>query len=101
MENLEERPERQSASYHLSSATSAAIPGHKAIITPQSPGRGSPLRTTSSKTNMTVGEDIFPLIPQYTSRETQLGIGHVEMLLNVVDHLASAWMNNPKVNMRS
>src|SRR5258708_25278153 len=60
VENPQERPQRPSSSYHLSSATSAAIPGPNAIITPQSPGRGSPLRTTSSKTNMTVGEDIFP-----------------------------------------
>jgi len=28
-------------------------------------------------------------------------IRHAEMLLNVVDHLASTWMNNPETNARS
>jgi hypothetical protein len=36
------------------------------------------------------------VVPQYGSGETQLGIRHAEMLLNVVDHLASTWMNNPE-----
>jgi hypothetical protein len=59
-QNPRKSPGVQPSSYHRSSATSTAIPGPSAIITPQSPGSGSPLRTISSKTNMTVGEDIFP-----------------------------------------
>src|ERR1700758_767973 len=34
--------------------------GPNATIIPKSPERGSPLRTTSSKTNIKVGEDMFP-----------------------------------------
>jgi len=40
------------------------------------------------------------VIPQYASRETQLGIRHAEMLLNVVDYLTTTWMNNPETNVR-
>jgi hypothetical protein len=40
------------------------------------------------------------VIPHYSSGETQLGIRHTEMFLNVVDHLASTGMNNPRANTR-
>lgn len=46
--------------YHRMRAASAAIPGPSAVITPQSPGFGLPLRTTSSRTNITVADDMFP-----------------------------------------
>src|SRR5262245_47383451 len=90
----------RSSLYHLSNASSAAIPGPSAIITPQSPDRGSPPRTISCRTNLTVGEDMFSVVPQNGSGIAQLSIGHSEMFLHAIDYLASTRMDGPEANLR-
>ena len=51
---------RQRGNHHLSSAPSAAKPGPRPIITPQSSGTGDSSRSVSSSTKRIVADDMLP-----------------------------------------